>query len=196
MEVATWTTVSRLLDYALDLPPEARAGWLDSLPAEYEHAKPTLRALLTGASSTNMASFLATLPKFEPTGQRDEAPQSEAAREGAHVGPYRLVRPIASGGQGSVWLAERADGLLARSVALKLPHGLAFRPGLAERIARERDILASLAHPNIARLYDAGISAAGEPYLALEYVEGVPIDAHATDRGLDVAARVRLWSSR
>ena len=76
---------------------------------------------------------------------------------------------------------------------MKLPHGLDFRPGLAERMARERDILATLAHPHIARLYDAGLSAEGEPYLALEYVEGVSIDQHAKARGLDLATRVRLF---
>ena len=71
---------------------------------------------------------------------------------------------------GAVWLAERADGQLKRQVALKLPR-LAWGGGLAERLARERDILASLAHPNIARLYDAGVDQHGRPYLAMEYVE-------------------------
>ena len=192
MDAVTWTTVSRLLDEALDQPPEARAAWLERLPAEYDTVKPRLAALLTNASSMDRASFLATLPKFGAGDGAAEAPAAPA-RDGALVGPYRLVRVIASGGQGSVWLAERADGLLARPVAVKLPHGLAFRPGLAERMARERDILAGLTHPNIARLYDAGVTAAGEPFLALEYVEGVPIDQYAAERQLDTAARVRLF---
>ena len=69
--------------------------------------------------------------------------------------------------------------MLTRPVALKLPHGLAYRAGLAERMTRERDILAALNHPHIARLYDAGVTADGEPYLALEYVDGLPIDRYA-----------------
>jgi len=190
MDAVTWTTVSRLLDEALDLPPDARPAWLERLPAEYDGVKPRLASLLTDAASMDKASFLATLPKFGPV---DVAGDSAASRQGALVGPYRLQRIIASGGQGSVWLAERADGLLARPVAIKLPHGLAFRPGLAERMARERDILAGLAHPHIARLYDAGVTAEGEPFLALEYVEGVPIDRHAAERQLDTAARVGLF---
>lgn len=190
MDAVTWTTISRLLDEALDLPPDARPAWLERLPAEYDGVKPRLASLLTDASSMDKASFLATLPKF---GSVDVAGDSAASRQGALVGPYRLQRIIASGGQGSVWLAERADGLLARPVAIKLPHGLAFRPGLAERMARERDILAGLAHPHIARLYDAGVTAEGEPFLALEYVEGVPIDRHAAERQLDTAARVGLF---
>jgi len=192
MDVATWTTISRLLDDALDLPPESRSAWLDALSAEYDAVKPRLQELLTNASSMDRASFLATLPKFAAD-EGGGGPEAVEPRDGALLGPYRLVRLLASGGQGSVWLAERADGLLHRPVAVKLPHGLAFRPGLAERMARERDILATLAHPHIARLYDAGVTAEGEPYLALEYVEGVPIDQHASERRLDAAARVRLF---
>ncbi len=191
MDVRTWTTVSRLLDDALDLPASARPAWIETLGPEYEALKPRLRALLAQADGLDRASFLATLPKFDAAAgeETDEAP----SRVGALVGPYRLLQPIASGGQGAVWRAERADGLLARAVAVKLPHGLAFRPGLAERMAREREILATLTHPNIARLYDAGVTADGEPFLALEYVEGTAIDQHVAARGLAVPARVRLF---
>ena len=101
-------------------------------------------------------------------------------KAGALVGPYRLLRELGVGGMGAVWLAERADGTLKRQVALKLPRA-AWTRGLAERMARERDILASLEHPNIARLYDAGTDAQGRPFLALEYVEGQPIDVYCRD---------------
>lgn len=93
---------------------------------------------------------------------------------------------------GSVWLAERIDGALKRNVALKLPHLVSKRTGLAERMARERDILGALAHPHVAHLYDAGITTEGRPFLALEYVEGVRIDEYCRERQLDVAARVEL----
>jgi eukaryotic-like serine/threonine-protein kinase len=75
---------------------------------------------------------------------------------------------------GSVWLAERADGALKRTVALKRPH-VAWAGALAQRMAQERDILAALEHPNIARLYDGGVTTEGRPYLALEYIEGIPL---------------------
>lgn len=191
MDVRTWTTVSRLLDDALDLPASARPAWLGTLGPEYEALKPRLRALLGQAEGLDRESFLATLPKFDTSagGELEDA----TSRVGALVGPYRLLQPVASGGQGSVWRAERADGLLTRPVAVKLPHGLAFRPGLAERMAREREILATLTHPHIARLYDAGVTAEGEPFLALEYVEGTAIDQHVVARGLAVPARVRLF---
>ena len=88
---------------------------------------------------------------------------------------------------GEVWLAERADGSLKRKVALKLPH-VTWAPGLAERFARERAILAALEHPNIARLYDAGVTR-GRPYMALEYVEGQPLDGLLPRATLAIDAR-------
>ena len=96
---------------------------------------------------------------------------------------------------GVVWLAERSDGLVKRSVALKLPHQVWQRAGLAERMAREREILATLTHPNIARLYDAGLTAEHRPFLAIEYVEGQAIDTYCRDRRLD-AGRGSGCSSR
>jgi tetratricopeptide (TPR) repeat protein len=86
---------------------------------------------------------------------------------------------------GSVWLAERADGVFKRTVALKLPH-VTWIGGLAERMARERDILATLEHPNIARLYDAGVDEFGRPFMAMEYVEGRTIDRYCAERKLSI----------
>lgn len=109
------------------------------------------------------------------------------------MGPYRLMRTIGQGGMGTVWLAERADGLVNRPVALKLPRRGWPDRRLLERLAREREILASLNHPNIARLYDAGVTVAGQPYLALEYVEGRPIDEYVRDEQPDVRRRLGLF---
>jgi serine/threonine-protein kinase len=94
---------------------------------------------------------------------------------------------------GTVWLAERTDMLQKRPVALKLPRAAWRGARLAERLAREREILAPLNHPNIARLYDAGVATDGQPYLALEYVEGERIDAYCLRKQLDVPARLRLF---
>jgi serine/threonine-protein kinase len=184
---ASWQAFSRLLDEALELPPTERLGWLERLGAEHDAVKPALRAVLARADGVETAQWLATLPRGAALPPLD----GSDLQMGSLVGPYRLLRELGVGGMGTVCLAERADGTLKRQVALKLPR-TAWTRGLAERMARERDILAALEHPNIARLYDAGTDAQGRPYLALEYVEGQPIDAYCAQQKLPVRARVEL----
>ncbi len=115
------------------------------------------------------------------------------ARPGARIGPYRLDRMIGEGGMGQVWLATRADGLYERKVALKLLRPGLVDPRLRQRFDREREILARFAHPYIARLLDAGIDRDGQPYLALEYVDGEAITTYCQSRQLDLAARIDLF---
>ena len=118
----------------------------------------------------------------------------ESIVAGATMDRYRLLHPIGSGGMGTVWLAERIEGDIVRPVALKLPLRLSGNRQIAERFTRERGVLAKLAHPNIATLYDAGVSDAGVPFLALEYVEGLPITEYADGKWLTVAARLALFT--
>ena len=185
---ANWPAINALLDEALSLPPARRADWLDALPEESQPIIDTLRRLLALPAAFETGDILHTLPKLllGP----DEALTGVPA-EGTQVGPWRLLREIGEGGMGSVWLAERIDGQLKRQVALKLPR-LSWVRGLAERMARERDILATLDHPHIARLYDAGVDQHSRPWLALEYVQGLPLDRHCQERGLDVSERLTL----
>ena len=192
MDPAEWEQLNGLLDEALDLPEAERGRWLDGLGPEHEALKPRLRTLLAHAEQGETAKPLGTLPKLDIP-ETDASHGATSGRTGESIGPYRLIRLLAEGGMGSVWLAERADGMLSRPVALKLPRGVWSRPDLAERTAREREILASLQHPHIARLYDAGIGSDGQPYLALEYVEGHPLDEYAQQKRLDVRARLGLF---
>ncbi len=190
-----WATLRRLLDDALDRPAAERANWVEQLDAQFDALKPRLCALLEHAARATGELALDTLPKVE-TAQflaDRRAVAEDTLQVGATVGPYRLLRPLGAGGMGEVWLAERTDMLQRRQVALKLPHLLTGRAQLAERLAREREILATLEHPNIARLYDAGLTADGQPYLALEYVEGERIDTYCTRKALDVPARLHLF---
>jgi serine/threonine-protein kinase len=196
LDPGAWSTLRRLLDQALDLPATERAAWLESLAPEDAPFRPRLQALLAHAddapAKATVARLLDTLPQVE-TAQFAPAPHDGALKAGSTVGPYRLLRPLGEGGMGEVWLAERTDLLQRRQVALKLPRLVTGRARLAERLAREREIVATLEHPNIARLYDAGVSADGQPYLALEYVEGERIDAWCARKALDVSARLRLF---
>jgi len=182
---ARWPEISALLDQALALPAAERDAWLAGLSGAQAELRDTLRLLLERARQVESGSFLGSLPRL-PTALAADEPQP-----GMQVGPYRLLSELGRGGMGSVWLAERADGQLKRQVALKLPR-LAWGGAMAERLARERDILATLSHRHIARLYDAGVDAQGRPWLAMERVEGVPIDVHCRTLVLPTAERLRL----
>ena len=188
LDPETLRHVNRLLEVALALPVEARAAWLKNLPPEDAALTPLLGALLERAAidtDTFMQRPLGVT--FEDLG----ALGIPTDQPGDLVGPYRLVRPLGEGGMGTVWLAERADSSLQRRVALKLPRS-GWALGLVQRMARERDILAGLEHPHIARLYDAGSTDQGRPYLAMEYVDGEPIDVYARAKALSIPARLRL----
>lgn len=184
---ANWPVLSQLLDEVLALPPADREAWLRALPVEHWPLRETLRRLLEVQAGIETRPFLETLPKLTAT----SSPVSGLVA-GDEVGRYRLLEELGTGGMGCVWLAERADGQLKRKIALKLPR-MVWADDLATRMARERDILGALEHPNIARLYDAGVDDKGRPYLALEYVEGQRIDAYCDARCLSIRHRVELF---
>jgi serine/threonine-protein kinase len=180
----------RLLDEALDLPAPQREPWIDSLTGADAQLRDTLRGLLAkngGPETSEFAGLQQSIASIVDSQQASGADE----HAGARVGPYRLERELGKGGMGSVWLAERADQQPRRKVAVKLPH-LGWSPGVAARLGRERDILASLEHPNIARLYDAGVDHLGRPYLAMEYVDGTAITEYCAGNGIDLRRRLRL----
>jgi serine/threonine-protein kinase len=110
----------------------------------------------------------------------------------AAVGPYRVVRELGRGGMGTVYLAERDDGQFARAVAVKVLRRGLDAEDVVRRFLAERQILATLEHPNIARLLDGGVAADGRPYIVMEYVDGAPIDRWCDERRAPVAERLRL----
>jgi len=189
-----WPVLSRLLDEALDVAPEQREHWLAALPPEALAHRAELRSLLRHAGTAQTDDFLDVLPDLDKVVADARAGAcATLLAPGSSVGPYVVEQEIGSGGMGAVWLARRSDGMIKRPVALKLPHAGLLGNHLAERFERERNILAELAHPNIARLYDAGFSAEGRPYLALEYVAGAPITDYCDDRRLDIRQRLQLF---
>ena len=182
MHTERWATLSPLLDELLELSGEAREMRLYQMQEQYpELAQELLKMMdLEKSHPDFMAEPLANLDNLSP-------------RIGDEIGPYRLVSLLGEGGMGQVWLAVRSDGLYERRVALKL-----LRPGLGDaglrlRFTRERQILARLAHANIARLLDAGIMADGQPYLALDYVNGEPITDYVKRLNLDLRNRLLLF---
>lgn len=180
MDPARWQRLSPLLDELFELDPVAQQERLHALRRDDAGLADELQRLLTLDDDDD---FLIE-PALRP---------NHLALPGRQVGPYRLEHLLGEGGMGQVWLASRADGLYQRRVALKL-----LRPGLADtnlrlRFTRERQILARLAHPHIARLLDAGISADGLPYLALEYIDGVPITDYCNEHDTPLATRLQMF---
>jgi serine/threonine protein kinase/Tfp pilus assembly protein PilF len=177
-----WEAVSPHLDRALELAREHRKELLDSLRAARPEVAADLETLLALYGLPDSAGFLENAPEFP-----------EATLAGQVVGAYTLVSSIGQGGMGSVWLARRSDGRFEGQAAVKLLNASLVGRAGEERFRREGSILARLAHPHIARLIDAGVSAAGQPYLVLEHVDGEPIDRYCDHRKLDVEARLRLF---
>ncbi|MGO8968856.1 MAG: protein kinase domain-containing protein [Myxococcaceae bacterium] len=193
MTAERMSRLGRLLDEVLALEAAQRPVWFDTLGGEDAELRPVVEQLLSQAAALEAADFLGTLPKLTLTGLGAEPALTPAHSPGDAIGPYWLERELGRGGMATVWLAERLDRMLKRKVALKLPHQGVAREQLAQRLERERDILSSLEHPNIARLYDAGVAEDGQPFLALEYVEGVPIDGYAHEHALDLRQRLNLF---
>jgi serine/threonine-protein kinase len=177
-------TLSKLLDVALELEPGQREAWIASLTPEEQSLAEPLREMLANDGRLTTDQRFDQLPRMSQN--------EEIASKGEVVGPYRLLHEIGRGGMGSVWLAERSDGSFKRQVALKLPR-LAWGAGLAERMAREREIGALLEHPAIARMYDAGVDERGRPYLAFQYIDGQPIDAWCESQALTLRQRLSLF---
>lgn len=180
--------LNHLLEQALALPEHERQPWLRRLPLELQGLAPRLAAMLARAGIESDDFLQRPLEELLPPPDEHE---DDSDAPGDIVGPYRLIRELGAGGMARVWLAVRNDGSLQRQVALKLPRQ-GWLPGRARRMALERDILAALEHPSIARLYEAGASEQGRPWLAMEYVDGRPIDQHCRDQALGVRARLQL----
>src|SRR5215468_1261277 len=185
-QTARWRRIDALLSEVLQLPPDRQEQWLTELSVDDQPLAPVLRSLL--ARTAVETDVFPGHPAGRTAGS--ERRQSHD-QPGTMVGPYRLLREVGAGGMGTVWLAEREYGALRRHVAIKLPRG-GWALGVAERLEQERDALAALEHPNIARLYDAGTDN-GRPYLAMEYVDGSPIDSYAAENGLSVRERLELF---
>jgi eukaryotic-like serine/threonine-protein kinase len=222
-DAPTWQVIDRWLDHLLDLDASAQVAKLGAIAIENPALAEELRSLLAHSGGDDAlldrpsAAALSrggderdidtNRRKFEAPGdsrigdkgssQTDQSAHEErwpsSHRAGDEVGSYHLIRELGRGGMGTVWLAKRVDGELSRDIALKLPHSLPRDAGIRTRFKRERDILASLNHPNIATLYDAGVLNTDQPFLALEYVRGERVDLWCDDRRLTIADRLQLF---
>ena len=191
-----WSRVSRLLADALEQPLATRAAWLDDACGDDVALRQRLDALLAADAGAERDDFLLT--PAVPTAIAD-AVASTLAREslglvaGRRVGPYEIIREIGHGGMGTVYLAARADHAFEKQVAVKVVRTGADGDAATARFDDERRIVATLDHPNIARLLDGGVTPDGLSFLVLEYVDGLPIDAYCQHHRLPLARRLALF---
>jgi serine/threonine-protein kinase len=181
---ALWERLSPLLDRALELDPAERRRYLVAVSREDPDAGAALERLLAEHDRALASAFLERPPL---------AGVGPASLAGQTIGAYTLERAIGMGGMGIVWLARRSDGRFEGTVALKFVNLAVLDTAGQERFRREGTLLARLSHPNIARLLDAGVTMAGQPFLVLEYVEGTRIDRFAAERRLAIDARLALF---
>jgi non-specific serine/threonine protein kinase/serine/threonine-protein kinase len=189
MKAERWRQIEDLLDIALERGPTERALLLDRACANDADLRREVESLLAHQAA---AEKFIEAPAFAFAAEM-LADNAGEQIENRHFGSYKILREIGSGGMGAVFLAERSDGEFQQQVALKVVRRGFADPDLRRRFRRERQILASLNHPNIARLLDGGVSADGEPFLVMEYVEGVRIDAYCDKRNLPFVERLKLF---
>ncbi len=193
MQSERWQHIRRIFEQAIDLEGAARAGFLQSACGDDAELRAEVDALIAADAQSIDAntSIGAAAPELLQSLSRAEEDAQRDAWTGRRVGAWKLIREIGRGGMGAVWLAERDDGAYVQQAAVKL-----MRPGwrddeLLRRFRAERQILAALNHPHIARLLDGGM-VDESPFLVLEYVDGEPIQRWCEQHRLDLDARLRL----
>ncbi|MEE8523683.1 MAG: tetratricopeptide repeat protein [Thermoanaerobaculia bacterium] len=187
-----WTEIDTLFQAALDLSADERAAFLDRQCVGDRELRAAVDRLLASSDDT--------APLLEPggaliadLGKEAITDMIEVARTGQRIGRWRIVKEIGFGGMAEVYLAERADEQFEQQVALKLIQPDRTSAKSIRRFEQERQIVASLHHPNIAQLLDGGVTEDGRPYFAMEYVEGLPIDRHCDHRRLTLEERLELF---
>lgn len=196
MDGSQWLRVKALFEAALDQPSHDRLGWVERQEPDAAVVAEVLSLL---SAHERSGSFIETPALSHPDALdalRDVLPFDRGARVpiGARLGAYEIISHVGDGGMGSVFLARRVDAVFEQQVAIKLVRSDLATPSLADRLRRERRILATLDHPNIARLIDGGSTDNGVPYAVMDYVHGVPIDTYCDTAGLTVRQRVELFS--
>jgi non-specific serine/threonine protein kinase/serine/threonine-protein kinase len=182
---------------ALERPEADRGALVAAACAGDEALRAEVESLLR--ADARAAGFLA-VGALESAGAAEAVARTvedgtSPAAVGLEVGPYRILRELGRGGMGVVYLAERADAAFEKQVAIKVVRAAAFAgEALLGRFREERRILATLDHPNIARLLDAGTTADGLPYLVMEHVDGVPVDVYCAAAGVTLAQRLALFA--
>jgi len=176
-----WQKVKLIVGSALERPLAERSAYLDQVCAEDVELRSEVESLL---SAHRDADGLSESPWRETSAESEAQPKD--------IGPYRLLREIGVGGMGQVWLAEQMEPV-RRQVALKLIRAGMYDGSTVQRFKAERQSLAIMEHPAIAKVFDAGTTATGQPYLVMEYVDGLPISEYCDAKKLTIRERLQLF---
>ena len=185
-----WARVERLFDAVADMPGPERTAYLRKACGDDSELRDYIEALARSDVAKNTVIEDAIHDVLD-LGSPETGSLTDIV--GERIGPYRIVSVIGSGGMGIVYLAERADEHFRQQVAIKVVRHRLIDPEIGARLVGERQILANLHHPNIARLFDGGTMSDGTPYLVMEYIDGLPIDEYCDGRRLDVNERLELF---
>jgi serine/threonine protein kinase/tetratricopeptide (TPR) repeat protein len=184
-----WLRIEAIFEEVVLLPKEEQEGRLAELCGGDERLRREVASLLAADAGASLFLEIPPVPSAFPSAILPPPPVTLGQR----LGPYLVERKIGEGGMGAVYLGVRADGEFRQQVAIKvLGYGL-DHANLLRRFRAERQILASLDHPNIARLLDGGTTGEGQPYLVMEHIDGMPIDRYCDRNGLDIDARIDLF---
>ena len=185
-----WKVIQDIFQAAVEVPPSERCEYLDRACAGDEELRSEVASLLENDSVDTD-----TLHSVVASDLKGMAEAASAREIGLRVGPYQLVRELDGGGMGIVYLAVRSDDQYFQIVAIKMVRKGMESPALLQRFRAERQILATLTHPNIGAILDGGETEDGRPYIVMEYVEGQPITHASETRGLSTRQRVELFRS-
>jgi non-specific serine/threonine protein kinase/serine/threonine-protein kinase len=188
MQAERWREIDDIFQAVLDCEPGKRTTLIESSCGSNPELRKEVESLL---AAYQRAQF--TLTSVLQEGMKVLDQEASAQDMGRRIGPYRLLREIGRGGMGSVYLAARADEAYQKFVAIKLIRRGLDTDDIVRCFRSERQILASLDHPNIARLLDAGSTDDGLPYFVMEYIEGEPIDKYCDVRSLNITERLKLF---
>ena len=191
MKPVDWSQIKELFHAAVELTPHDREAFLRSNRAGSDEVRREVAALLSAHES---AGDFIQQPALVDVGLvADDESNRSAAVTGQQIGSYRIIRELGRGGMGAVYLAARADESFDKQVALKLIKRGMDSDAIIKRFVMERQILANLDHPNIARLIDGGTTEDGLPYFVLEYVEGTAITRYCDQHKLNTTERLKLF---
>lgn len=205
MKPERWAQIEEIFQAAIDCPPVVRASFIREKCAADEDLRAAVEMLLDRYKTNdaflespvwNDGDFMQTTLKQQIASSLERdilVHEKEETLVGQTIGAYRLTRELGRGGMGVVYLGERAGDDFRQRVAVKIVKRGMDTDFVLSRFRQERQVLASLDHPNIARLLDGGATGDGRPFLVMEFVEGLPIDRFCDERKLTIQARLKLF---